>query len=318
MLRIQKMLMGHSSYDKANKTELEFTATELLRPPRAIMLNRMYPKDIKVLSDQTLNFKAKAGEGLHLVYEQMLADTEYMEKTYVNGFKLNPTPEEAKKVRHTIYSEQRYEKKLTVQTPKGSCEVSLSGKADLIINGVVQDIKYTSVFGYIAPDKLESFRNQLSIYRFLAPDIIVVPFGYILAHLHDWNKFRVKEGYPDTAVEFQKIILKSIEDTEQFVINKIEILLSGELPQCSDKELWATPSSTKYKYYASGDTTKRCTKIFDTEDEAIQRLQEANKGIIDTVITSKEVRACFYCSASNVCDQYKALLENPNVNVKEA
>ena len=54
------------------------------------------------------------------------------------------------------------------------------------------------------------------------------------------------------------------------------------LPECTDEELWATP--TVYKYYKNPNKLDRSTKNFDTLDAAHARLaSEGSVGIVNEV-----------------------------------
>ena len=77
------------------------------------------------------------------------------------------------------------------------------------------------------------------------------------------------------------------------------------LPECTDEELWATP--TVFKYYKNPSKLDRSTKNFDTLDAANARLaSEGSVGIINEV--KGQVKACTYCNALNVCNQAKQLI----------
>jgi hypothetical protein len=89
----------------------------------------------------------------------------------------------------------------------------------------------------------------------------------------------------------------------------------GELPLCTDKELWRKEPA--YKYYknpASAASGSRSTKNFDTIAEAHARLLE--DGNVGTVVeVPGEVVACKYCNAFPVCTQKDALIADGSLKL---
>ena len=129
----------------------------------------------------------------------------------------------------------------------------------------------------------------------------------------DWSKAKAlqQKDYPQDRVMTKTYPLMSLEATEQWLTTKLKEIhtyLSAEqetLPECTDEELWATP--TVYKYYKNPNKLDRSTKNFDTLDAANARLaSEGNVGIVNEV--KGQVKACIYCNALNVCNQARQLI----------
>jgi hypothetical protein len=188
----------------------------------------------------------------------------------------------------------------------------LSGKFDMVTEGIVNDFKSTSAFTWLNGTKDSDYALQGSIYRWLdskqkmpkiTEDFIRVNFIFT-----DWQKFQAKTNpaYPQQRVETRDIPLMSLVETEAWIINRIAAIKRAlpmketDIPHCSDEELWM--SETQYKYYANpAATAGRSTKNFETLADANKHLQEAGKGVVITV--SGEPKRCGYCDAFDICSQ---------------
>ena len=204
-----------------------------------------------------------------------------------------------------IYIEQRKEKQLG--------EYTITGKYDVVVNGRLSDYKSTSVYSVIFGSNDQKYILQGSIYRWLSPDIITDDYMDIEFIFTDWSKAKAlqQKDYPQDRVMTKTYPLMSLEATEQWLtakLKEIHTYLSAEqetLPECTDEELWATP--TVYKYYKNPNKLDRSTKNFDTLDAAHARL--ASEGSVGIVNEFKgQVKACIYCNALNVCNQARQLI----------
>jgi hypothetical protein len=74
---------------------------------------------------------------------------------------VNPTPEDLKPDSIPVYMELRSFKEID--------GVRVSGKFDFVAEGKVEDFKSTSTFAWKSGDKVEDYRLQGSIYRWLTP-----------------------------------------------------------------------------------------------------------------------------------------------------
>ncbi len=204
-----------------------------------------------------------------------------------------------------IYIEQRHEKQLG--------EYTITGKYDVVVNGRLSDYKSTSVYSVIFGSNDQKYVLQGSIYRWLSPDIITDDHMDIEFIFTDWSKAKAlqQKDYPQNRVMTKTYPLMSLEATEQWLITKLKEIHTYHnadqetLPECTDEELWATP--TVFKYYKNPSKLDRSTKNFDTLDAANARLaSEGSVGIINEV--KGQVKACTYCNALNVCNQAKQLI----------
>src|SRR5690606_28074531 len=83
---------------------------------------------------------------------------------------------------------------------------TISGKFDIMVKEgnvyTLRDIKTTSVWAYIYGSKDNDYREQLSVYRWLASvDKEINPNGFIDFFFTDWQSVKSKdEGYPSQRV----------------------------------------------------------------------------------------------------------------------
>ena len=179
---------------------------------------------------------------------------------------------------------------------------------DWIANGQVADFKSTSTYTYTHNTKIEDYIKQLSIYRWLAPELITNEVGQIHFIFTDWKSYFIKqqENYPPARTHTLDIPLMSLKSTEAYLksrLKKFDINKDKDeedLPRCTDEELWRTPIT--YKYYANPAKLSRATKNFPNKPAAYSfKASKGNVGVIKEV--GGEVRACRYCSARLGCSQ---------------
>lgn len=196
----------------------------------------------------------------------------------------------------------------------------VSGKFDFLAEGRLEDVKSTSTFTWINQTKTEDYKLQGSIYRWLNPKIITKDEMAIQFVFTDFmaGKANSDPKYPKRQVETQRIPLMSLEDTEQFVQQKliqVEQFLNADessIPKCSDKDLWRKPPV--YKYYKDPAKRTRSTKNFDNPQEAYLRLQkDGNVGIV--VEVPGEVVACKYCAAFSACNQKNEYIADGSLKI---
>jgi hypothetical protein len=185
---------------------------------------------------------------------------------------------------------------------------TITGKFDSVTNGTVGDIKSTSTWTWINQSKADDYKIQGSIYRWLNPEIITgdeINIHYVFT---DWAEGKAKfdDRYPQSQFLTQKYPLMSLLDTEIYIKQKLIELVKykdgpeGDLPACTDEDLWRRPPV--FKYYKNPQKRTRSTKNFDSLGAAnIQLHKDNNVGIVIPV--AGEVVACKYCSGFDVCTQ---------------
>ena len=274
------------------------SATSLLKPIRQIVLGRRYKDNIKEIDAENL-IASSMGTALHDSVENAWKQKDKVIKIldslgYINS--------------EAIYDEVILE----CRSEKEIDGYIISGQFDIAFNGIVCDIKSTSVWSYIFGSKEEDYKLQMSIYRWLNQDIITNDTAFVEYIFTDWSGTKALQDkqYPQKRIITKEIKLLSLEDTEKYIkdklalISKYEALEDKDLILCSDEELWR--EKDKWKYYKSGDTTKRATKVFATEEEAVNRMRV--DGMTGKVVQYKGgVKRCNYCNYTNLCEQYMQL-----------
>tara|TARA_R110000765_G_scaffold63955_1_gene124405 strand:- start:6687 stop:7673 length:987 start_codon:yes stop_codon:yes gene_type:complete len=312
------VFLMHDSYDYDDRANV-ISATGLLKSIRQIVLAHQN-KDLAKTVDISDLVPSRMGTAIHNGCEEAWLDRKnVLEALKVFGaadsvtdsIRVNPetiTPGEM-----PVYVEQRAEKEIN--------NTIISGKYDLVLDGVLNDYKSTSVWTYIYDSNSDNYIKQGSIYKWLSPDKItsdIININYIFT---DWSAARAKQDgkrYPQQRVITKEYPLWSTEETEQWITNKLEsyqALIDSpqqDLPECDDTELWA--SETVYKYYKNPASTAKSTKNFATMDEALMRQSaDGNVGTVKEV--PGEVKACRYCSVVGICEQAENMLASGRLNL---
>ena len=305
----------HDDYDYVNdKTYI--SATSLLKPLKQLVLaKRINREETEIdLSDM---IASSIGSALHDSIEKAwrqragtgMAKLGYP-KHITDNLVVNPTPEQIAENPNIIpvWFEQRTVREIVVD----GVTWKVGGKFDTVLQGRLFDNKSTSVWSYIKGGKDEDYRDQGSIYRWLNPTLITDDFIYIQFIFTDWQRreAKVNPKYPQTRIKEYPVGLRTLEDTEQFIRNKIALIQryrdapESEIPECTDEDLWR--SDPQYKFYLDPEKAKdpsaRSTKNFDNMAEAAAfQASKGGKGVIKTV--PGEVKACEYCAGFNLCQQ---------------
>lgn len=300
------VFLATDHYDYVPNT---LSATTLLKPTRQIVLGqRLESKDnIVDIADMV---SSRMGTAIHTAIEQAwlnpnqaLKALGYDEET-IKRIKVNPETVNPNDI--PVYMERRSQKDLLGFT--------ITGKFDFVADGRVHDFKSTSVYNYLNQTNAEKYSLQGSIYRWLNPDIITKDEMNIHYVFTDWQKAESlrNPAYPSARVLTQKYPLLSLQETEEFIKDKLTSILDHQdsheldIPMCTDKELWRKP--TVWKYYKNPNNTKS-TKNFDNPTEAYARYND--DGCVGLVKEVKgQVSACRYCPAFLLCTQKDELINS--------
>jgi hypothetical protein len=300
------------NYDYIND-ENYVSVTTLMRPLRQIILPSRVPPEKRTFDVGDL-IATSLGSAIHDAiehswlnnYERALKTLGYPEHI-IERVKINPTPEEVRASNEIIpvYLEQR-----------GFREIdgfNIGGKFDLVAEGICQDFKSTSVWTFIKGNRDDEHTLQMSLYRWIdaARPVrrITEDYGIVNYIFTDWQKVMAgKNGYPPQRVHSKQIPLMSLDETENWIRNRLALLQKyrntpePEIPECTDEDLWR--SEPQFKYYsdhikaASGG---RCTRNFNNLAEANAFKTEKGKGVVITV--PGVPKRCGYCPAFEACSQ---------------
>lgn len=303
------VFLATDNYDHSNDA---ISATQLLKPTRQLILDHRIPEEDKIADLMGLA-ASRYGTAIHDAIERAWQDPKeallslgYKQST-VDKIRINPTDKElAKGNIIPVYMEQRWEREVN--------GYYVSGKADFVFQGQLEDFKTTTVYSYMDPKKDWLYAGQGSIYRWIRPDIITSDTIRINQMFMDWSAGKLKQGgvYPPHRIIAREIPLWSLGQTDRFIKTKISELVKfmdvdePDLPLCTDDDLWRKP--TVWKYYKNPEKRARSSGNFNTIEEArIKLAEDGHVGVIEE-FKGKAV-ACRFCSALPICGQAKALLE---------
>lgn len=303
------------------------SATALLKPARQTILKNRVPQESTVIDISSL-VQSRIGTSIHdgiekawsSHYEKALQDLGYLPEL-IDSIRINPDPETVTADEKPVYMEQRLYRSIEVRNKT----YKISGKVDFIGMGVLQDFKTTGAFTYKHDTKVDDYKLQGSIYRWIMPHLITEGFMKINYVFTDWAKFKVKQekNYPPHRCMSQDIPLLSLEETEAFIRSKIiQVLDQYDMPEeeithCTDEELWREADT--FKYYKNpanaGVEGKRSTKNFTNAQEAQQRFVE--DGSVGKVLHVKgRVKACNYCAGFHACTQKDEYIQDGTLVVE--
>jgi len=303
--------LASNEYDTYTGDGKYLSVTELLKPTKQLVLGKR-ADTVREKIDINSFIHSKLGTAIHNsieyvwsspnLYKPALRKLGYP-KNIIDRIKVNPV--ELKKNDIPIYMEKRSYKKIGGYT--------IGGKFDFIGNGFPEDFKSMKVYGYQKGDKIEEFRHQLSIYRWLNPEIITQDIGKIQYILTDWSKGKSKaKNFPSSAITKENLQLLTIEETEKFIIEKLaeidkfKTMHQDEMPACTKEELWQ--QDTVYKYFTKPENIRasKSTKDYFEMTEYINAKGKPN-GIMKTF--PGEVKKCGYCNGKTICNQKITLEE---------
>ena len=194
----------------------------------------------------------------------------------------------------------------------------ISGKVDAIKKKTIVDYKTCKVYKIMKMDT-KQWEEQANCYRVLAEEEgIEIDKLQVEAMMLDWKpmeaRIKKNQGYPQCPIQVIPLKVWDLSVTEQFIKQRVLYLenakkvtdeeLAEEFP-CSREEQWSGYKDTAiYKINAN-----RATKVFKSPEEAAEHMLDNDKLSIDTHYIvdrySKRTRCEEYCSAKNICQQYK-------------
>lgn len=264
------------------------SATELINSPRIVQLKRIYDE--------------------HL--EQDVADQIWS----IFGTAIHAVLEHGKDHNHIV--EERLH-----ATIDGW---SISGAIDLQVvsdDGIhVSDYKTTGAWS-VMNEKVE-WEQQLNIYAWLVETTKGIPVTSlsIIAIIRDWSRREAatRQGYPDAPVKQIPIEIWPYELRTAFIKERISqhssaflsAVTNGDLPHCTSSDMWE--KNTSYAIKKIGN--KRATAVFETKEEAEEKLVELGKGYAVEERLGERTRCMNYCQVSKFCSQYEEYLSNSKTN----
>lgn len=189
---------------------------------------------------------------------------------------------------------------------------AISGQPDLLTpDRTLQDWKITSVYSFLLGDKPD-WEAQLNCYAWLLQENdYKVNALQIVGILRDWMQSKANESnYPPVPFLLKDIPLWSKEAQQRYVEERVAIhqlaanTPDDELPECTDEERWARPTTWAVKKKGN----KKATRVLENEAGAIAWIA-GGKGFVIEKRPGRNIRCEEYCAAAPFCNQFKALGE---------
>ena len=274
--------LAENGYSGSNDAT-HISTTGLLRSTRQqVLLRKCIRDNCEVAVDISTLMKSKMGTAIHKCIEEAWKD-----------------PESLRNACETLgWSDSRIDR-IHVFEQRAHRDFNgwrINGEFDCVLNGTVIDFKSTSTYTYMNKIKEQDYIKQLSIYRWLNPELITDDVGIIQFIFTDWNqKYALGNAdYPQHPFVMIKLPLMSLQETEDFIATTLRSI---------DYDDHALMINTEWQYFASGDTSKRSSKNFKSYDEAVKYMaSKGNIGIIKK--KAQEPKGCAYCACRDVCTQY--------------
>lgn len=306
--------LASDGYDFKKGTRKAISATSLLKPTRQILLGERLTDEVAQTTDVTDLIASRLGHTIHdgiekawkQDYRAAMKALGYPDKL-IQRVQINPIPEELTADTIPIYIEQRFERELM--------GYAITGKFDMIVEGVIQDFKSTSTYA-AKGGKDEDYRLQGSIYRWLNPSKVTSDHMMINFVFTDWQKAMARqaalkgtpETYPQQRVMSHRVELMPVPEIEAWITAKLEECEKfanapeADLPFCED--LWR--GDTQWKFYldpAKANTpgaksSKNCASFAEARD---YQASKGGRGVI--VEVPGKVKRCSYCPAFPICSQ---------------
>lgn len=291
--------LAHDERDAPTLEGRTISATTLLKSVRSLILRkRAAEAGDSGTNDILAMVHLRRGTAIHSAIEKAWCSPklqETLEKLDVPAglrkrIVVNPT--EVTKDMYPVYTERRRNKAFNGYIITGEC--------DFIAGGTVRDTKETGAFNYTKmKDSIADYTMQLSIYRWLMPDVITSDVGYLDFIFRSFRKPKgfAKPDVPTQMCEAVPVKLLSLEKTQQWIAEKLDLLdyykdkPEEDLPLCTDKELGV--NQVEYKYYAN-PMSKRATAVFNNVFEAEER-QRSSGGKGKIVVVRSNVFKCLSC-----------------------
>ena len=160
------------------------SATTLLKPLKAIHLARKYRENQKEVDVADLS-NLVMGSAIHSSIEASLTDENIRKVAPLLGY-------DAEKVISNLTVEKRTKKEINGYI--------ISGQFDMVYKGTVCDVKSTSTWKYILGDG-DDYIKQMSIYKWLNPELITSNSGWIFYIFTDWSRLNQEENQTILKIE---------------------------------------------------------------------------------------------------------------------
>jgi len=263
-----------------NKGKANMSVTELLNSPRIVQLKRKNWDDL----------------------EEDAADMVWS----IFGTAIHGVLEHGKGENHIV--EERIHAQIDGMSISGAIDLQEVEEDGIIVS----DYKTTSAWAVM--NEKQDWHNQLNSYAFLVEHAkkVKVKKLQIIAIVRDWSRREAitKEGYPEAPIVTIDIPLWTMQERTDYVLSRIklhgealfEMETDGEMPNCTDEEMWAKPESFAVKKEGG----VRAKSVHKTLDEA--EISLPSKGHFIEHRPGARTRCDSFCQVNKFCKQYKTYL----------
>lgn len=194
----------------------------------------------------------------------------------------------------------------------GKPEWIVSGRSDLLEDGVLSDYKITSVWAFLLGDKLD-WEQQANVYRVMHEARgDTVEKLQIVAILRDWKKREARtkgEEYPKVQVLIHPVRMWDLDNAKHFIETRVkahvEAIEKGITRGCSDDERWLR--GEKWAVKKKGNKNAMSGGLHDSQADAV--LFASGKSV-PTEIEHRpgvNVRCEDFCPVMPWCEQAREL-----------
>lgn len=259
----------------------DYTATQIIAPPRIVHLTKRYLAEIE--EDATDNLWRLLGQAMHHVLAR--GDTD------------------------NAIAEGRAHLKVH--------DRAISGAADLYHgHGLLQDYKVTSAWTVVYGSRIKDWTAQLNVLAAIYRESgFPITRAEIVCLYRDWSETQSLRSpdYPKQPMEIIPIDLWPHERALEYLEQSVQLLIQCEsmsddaLPECTPEEMWERP--TTYAVMKQG--RKSAVRVLDSEADALAFIAaDAKNGNAMTVERrpGSRVRCERYCAVNKWCSQFSDYL----------
>ena len=271
----------------------DYSATEIISPPRLVALQNRYPDDSKKIS-MMRSTASLIGTGVHAYIEKLM-------KPWASKYSLEQT--------------------LTTEI----CGKTLSGTYDILVNdNTLVDVKTCKTWKLIFDPEMKEWVEQQNIYAWmLKKSGINIGSLNILAIFLDWQEGMIvrSKKYPREPMQIFPLEIWPEEKTEDFIKEKLDTHLMCEgldddnLPPCTPEERWERFPEGVTKKFAIMKSAKaaRAARVLTTKKDAIEFCKTSKNLSSESFVEiryAQRTRCDKYCNVNSRCNHYQTYLKD--------
>jgi hypothetical protein len=323
--------------DLYNKGGADFSATDLINPPRISQLLSRHGHEISTEAADLVYILL--GRTTHEMLEKMKltlagsneqsrneAVLEVLERWENGDVDLDEIPEQIQLAidradKNTVLAKHNklIEKRFFANHLMDDKKYLLSGQVDEYDCNTftISDYKVCSVWSVMDGTVKPEWEQQLNIYAYLMrKNNFKVEHLRVNPIFRDWSKSKAiysGDNYPKSQVGLIEIPVWPLEEAEKFVLNRLKLhamcrdMTDEMLPICTPEERWVRDN----KYAAMKKGRTRAIKLFDTSEDAKAWIKVNKREGEEMYVEKRDgssVRCLSYCSVAPFCEFGKMII----------